>query len=141
MAMALPSTWMRKLWAGLAAGALVLGGACGGGDEPKPAAAASTTTEAVVNPPAPVVDTTDVTVKGFRFDPQVARVKAGSVVTWTNEDPSDDHAIQDDAAGLKGPDFGPNADKKTYARTYETPGTYPYFCKIHNSMSGTIIVT
>jgi plastocyanin len=30
---------------------------------------------------------------------------------------------------------------KTFTHRFDTPGTYPYFCGVHNSMTGTVIVT
>jgi plastocyanin len=100
---------------------LALLGACAGGDAASPSAAR-------------------VNVRDFAFGPREIRVKSGGTVTWTNRDDFD-HAVQIDALGLDGPHFGPQTSPATYAHRFSKAGTYAYVCSIHNSMTGTVIVT
>jgi plastocyanin len=88
----------------------------------------------------PAVSTDAVTVKDFAFGPRSISVKAGTTVTWTNQD-GFDHSIVDKTSAAEGPHFGPIAGKTTYSRSYDAAGEFPYYCGIHNSMTGTVIVT
>jgi plastocyanin len=87
---------------------------------------------------APVaVQAEDMTVKidNFTFSPQSLTVKAGTTVTWTNEDD-----IPHVVAGP--PTFKSKAldtDDK-FSFTFTTPGTYSYFCSLHPHMTGSIVV-
>lgn len=101
--------------------------ACGGGDS------GETKEEAASSTPA-------VTVKDFVFDPKSITVKAGTEVTWTNEDDFD-HSVQIDDIDLKGPNFGKPSGNATFTHTFEDAGTFPYICGVHNSMTGTVVVT
>ena len=128
----------RLRWAfAFAATTLGLLGACTGNDnatKPDPSARSSPTT---------AVETTatdKVTVKDFAFSPKSIATKAGTRVTWTNED-GFDHAIRIELLSLDGPDFGPQTMPVTYSHNFDQPGTYPYICGIHNSMTGTVVVT
>ena len=113
--------------------------ACAGNDattaSPTTAAAPATTTTAG----APVA-TDAVIVKDFAFGPRAITIKAGTTVTWTNQD-AFDHSIVDKTTNAEGPHFGPVAGPRTFTRNYPAVGAYPYFCGIHNSMTGTVIVT
>jgi len=105
--------------------ALCIAGACGGDSEKSEAAAPASAS---------------VTVKDFAFAPKTIRVAAGGTVTWSNED-SFDHSIQIDTASVNGPKFGPQTMPTTFAHRFAKSGTYPYICGVHNSMTGTVIVT
>ena len=79
----------------------------------------------------------DVAVKigNFTFGPQEVKVKAGTTVTWTNEDDIP-HTV-----------VSPNNFRSqvldtdgTYSFTFTTPGTYKYFCSLHPHMTGAIFV-
>jgi plastocyanin len=78
-----------------------------------------------------------VKIGNFTFDPPVLKVKAGTVVTWTNEDDIP-HTIAsaDRAFKSKALDTG---DK--YAFTFTALGSYAYFCSLHPHMQGKIVVT
>ncbi len=84
--------------------------------------------------------TTAVAVKDFVFAPTVIKVKAGETVTWTNEDEFD-HSVQIDSLELEGIKFGPMTMPASFSHQFSKPGTYEYLCGVHNSMTGTVIVT
>lgn len=83
----------------------------------------------------------EVLVQGFRFQPERLEVAAGTTVTWTNEDdiahtatagtpdaPSGEFDVDLDGMGATG------------THTFDAAGTYAYFCEVHNSMLGEIVV-
>lgn len=108
-------------------------GACAGGDgESKDKAAPSTSDNAAA--------TTEVAVKDFVFAPEAIRVKAGDTVTWTNED-AFDHSVRIDKLDLDGANFGPMTQPVSFTHQFTEAGTYEYVCGVHNSMTGTVIVT
>ena len=126
----------------LAAAALALGlglGACSDDDgnagtangSAEPAAqAAGDTDEAASGGNA-------VTIEEFAFKPGDLEVKVGTTVTFTNKDEFAHTATAKD----KSFDTG-NLDQDAAAEhTFDEPGTFPYLCAIHNSMTGTITVS
>lgn len=107
-------------------------GACAGGDAKKAASSSGTDPKATA--------TTSVAVKDFVFDAKTITVKKGATVTWTNEDEFD-HSVHIDSLDVIGPNFGPMTMPTTYAYQFTEAGTFPYLCGVHNSMTGTVIVT
>ena len=79
----------------------------------------------------------DVAVKigNFTFGPQEVKVKAGTTITWTNEDDIPHTVVSPNNFRSKVLDTD-----GTYTFTFTTPGTYKYFCSLHPHMTGTIVV-
>jgi amicyanin len=79
----------------------------------------------------------DVAIKigNFTFGPQELKVKAGTTVTWANEDDIPHTVVSSNNFRSKVLD-----SDDTYAFTFTTPGTYTYFCSLHPHMTGTIVV-
>ncbi len=73
-------------------------------------------------------------IEAFAFSPSEVRVAVDSEVTWTNRDPAPHTATGD------GFDTGTLATGASGSARFDTPGTFPYICSIHPSMSATIIV-
>lgn len=87
---------------------------------------------------APVTGTA-VAIENFAFSPATLKVKAGTTVTWTNQD-SDAHTVT--SAGSGGPlHSAALATHATYRYTFTKPGTYAYLCTIHPFMTATVEVT
>jgi plastocyanin len=82
---------------------------------------------------------TAILIKNFAFDPPALTVKAGSVVTWTNQDGTS-HAIVSDTGSPDAFISSSFSTGQSYSFTFARPGTYPYHCSIHPAMTGTIIV-
>ncbi|HEX5585976.1 MAG TPA: cupredoxin domain-containing protein [Acidimicrobiia bacterium] len=80
---------------------------------------------------------TSITIKDFNFSPKPLRVKAGTALTVTNADDTDHTVTAADGAF----DTGTLGGGKTATITVDAPGTYRYFCDIHNYMTGTIEAT
>ncbi len=76
-----------------------------------------------------------VKIANFTFGPQELKVKAGTTVTWTNEDDIPHTVVSPNAFRSKALD----SDDK-FSFTFTTPGTYKYFCSLHPHMTGTIVV-
>jgi plastocyanin len=78
-----------------------------------------------------------VSIKGFAFNPPEITVPAGGSVTWTNEDNAPHTATGLDRDALQS---GAIAFGESYTQTFETAGTYEYFCEFHPNMEGSIVV-
>lgn len=95
-----------------------------------------------------------VTIEGIAFEPDELTVSTGDTVVWTNKDDVD-HTVTSGEAGDQGV---PGVDEGTPAKpnglfddalaragstssfTFEEPGTYLYFCRVHAAMKGVITV-
>lgn len=109
-------------------------------------AAMATPTEMTMNDsatmaPAASGATADATIKTFQYNPTPIEVKAGTTVTWTNEDEIE-HSVTSGTppAGTKDFDSGFFVKGGTFSQTFSTAGEFPYFCKRHNSMVGIVKV-
>ena len=85
--------------------------------------------------PAWAADAT-VTIDNFTFGPQRLTVKAGTTVTWVNQDDIP-HALASNTKVFKSKALDTNDQ---FSFTFTTPGTYEYFCSLHPHMTGTIMV-
>lgn len=81
-----------------------------------------------------------VTIKDFAFNPGTITVKAGTKVTWTNED-SVSHTVTADNPSSDAPASGNIAKGQSYSFTFTKAGTYAYHCTPHPYMKATVIVT
>jgi amicyanin len=84
---------------------------------------------------APTADA-EVDIDQFTFLPQRITVKAGTTVTWINEDDVP-HTIVSSSKVFKSKALD-TADKFSF--TFTTPGTYDYFCSVHPHMTGAVVV-
>ena len=124
-----PRRRIRRLAAvGALLGATALAG-CGGGDAPsasEPAAAAT---------PAKAADKID--IADFAFGPADIEVKAGTEISWSNDDAAAHTVTATDGADF---DSGSLAQGATFTFKPTKAGTIAYVCTIHPSMKGTITV-
>lgn len=96
----------------------------------------------------------EVLVEGLAFDPEELTVATGTTVSWTNQD-SVEHTVTSGDIGEQGvpgvskgkpdrPDgvFDGDLDgvDETFSFTFDEPGTYAYFCRIHGGMTGVVVV-
>ena len=84
--------------------------------------------------PAESVTNNTVTILNFAFSPSTLTINKGETVTWVNED-SAPHAIKFETFNSETFSKG-----KTYSKTFDEVGSFNYYCSIHPSMVGTIIV-
>jgi len=82
-----------------------------------------------------------VSVKLFQFQPAELEIKAGTTVTWINEDDIG-HTITSGNPENKDGRFDMRLAGKgaSFSFTFTQPGTYAYFCNRHQSMRGQIRV-
>lgn len=77
-----------------------------------------------------------VTIRNFAFEPAQITVKAGQRVSWQNDDGA--------PHGLVFKDGGAGIDLllpgKSFARTFDKPGTYDYVCSVHSYMTARVTV-
>ncbi|MDQ3878772.1 MAG: plastocyanin/azurin family copper-binding protein [Actinomycetota bacterium] len=93
-------------------------------------------------------------IKGIAYSPSNLSVQRGATVTWVNHDPVA-HTVTAGTPGKQGvpgvsADAPPkltglfdrelNAKETSFSFTFERPGVYRFFCRVHNSMQGTITV-
>ena len=74
-------------------------------------------------------------IGNFTFGPQELKVKAGTTVTWVNEDDIPHTVVSPNNFRSK-----PLDSEDKFSFTFSTPGTYKYFCSLHPHMTGTIVV-
>src|SRR2546422_4910948 len=79
---------------------------------------------------------TEVNIDQFTFYPQHITVKAGTTVTWTNEDDVP-HTVASSSKLFKSKALD---TKDKFSFTFATPGTYEYFCSLHPHMTAAIVV-
>ena len=77
----------------------------------------------------------EVKIDNFTFAPQKLTVKAGTTVTWINEDDIPHTVVSTGHFRSKPLDTG---DKFTF--TFTTPGSFVYFCSLHPHMQASITV-
>jgi plastocyanin len=75
-------------------------------------------------------------IKNFMFTPMSLTVKAGSSVTWTNED-DEPHTVVSDTGLFRSAAVDTD---ETFSFKFDKPGTYHFTCSIHPRMVGSIIV-
>ncbi|MET0861041.1 MAG: plastocyanin/azurin family copper-binding protein [Microbacterium sp.] len=128
----------------LSLGALSLTG-CAMSEPASPKSSSSTSTEKAVEG--------DVTLVSLNFMPETLTVSVGDTVTWVNGEPithtitSGTFSDVDETTGLRGSEAADGVfDEKlseeggTFSYTFETAGTFQYFCDIHDGMNATVVV-
>jgi plastocyanin len=106
--------------------------ACGGGGSKS-----STATTATTGAAAPVSAIT-ITIQNFAFHPDKFSVTPGATITVRNEDTAP-HTLTATNHSFTTGQINPGATGTVKAPT--TAGSYPYFCTIHNFMTGTLTVS
>ena len=86
--------------------------------------------------PAPAPTSVEIKMSGFVFVPVTATVAVGTMVTWINQD-SVPHTITSDTGLFNSGNLAPNA---SFSYSFTQRGTFAYYCTIHPTMKGKIIV-
>lgn len=80
---------------------------------------------------------TSVRMAGSRFEPPSLAIRVGEAVRWFNDD-----ALPHTVSAADGSwDSGNLAPGQAFERTFDVAGTYPYLCRYHPGMTGTIEVS
>ena len=110
-------------------GTITVTGTATGDPDPPP-----TTTTTVPPGPPPAGD---VSIFDNGYAPGSKTVSTGTTVVWSNTG-SLPHTVTDRGGAF---DSGFVMASQTYRRTFNSPGTFEYFCTLHPEMVGTITVT
>jgi plastocyanin len=85
--------------------------------------------------PAPIAVT--VWITDGRFDPRAVEVAVGGSVMWINEDVNPHLLVSTTPNVIQSPVIGKAG---TYTRVFSSPGEYPYYCTLRNTLKGTVTV-
>lgn len=113
--------------------------------DPPPSAAATDApaTDAPASEPAGACSvssepgTVQATIEGFAFSPSTIAASVGDVITFTNRDAAPHTATTVDA-GCTTANLGSG---DSAGLVFSEPGSYPFFCRIHPDMKGTIEIS
>ena len=78
----------------------------------------------------------EIKIANFTFDPPILTMKAGTTVTWVNNDDIP-HLVSEKDGKFRSSALD-TGDK--FSQTFSTAGTVEYFCAIHPHMTGKIVV-
>jgi plastocyanin len=81
--------------------------------------------------------TRTVLIQNFRFKPAQITIKRGTRVRWVNRDRSAHTATATKGSSFDSGRLGPG---QRYSYTFRAAGKKRYYCKIHPSMRGSIVV-
>ena len=70
------------------------------------------------------------------FDPSTITITTGTTITWTNKD-AIGHTVTSDAGIF---DSGILNANGTFSYTFDTAGTFTYHCKVHPTMTASVVV-
>src|SRR3989344_8886748 len=79
----------------------------------------------------------DVSISDFAFNQRTITIQKGESIIWTNED-SVKHSIVSDSGNEIASDSISKGE--IYEHTFNNVGTYSYYCGIHPSMKGEVVV-
>jgi plastocyanin len=92
---------------------------------------------ALILPGAAAAATVDVDIKDFEYQPASLTIAVNDIVRWTNRGAFAHTVTSDTAAQFES---GELITKAQFTHTFMTPGTYPYHCLYHPTMTGTVTV-
>jgi len=90
-------------------------------------------------PLASAVESAEIHIKNFSFGPASLKVKAGTAVTWINDDEEPHNVVNIGQPTRVFRSGGMDGDAR-YSFTFDTPGTYQYICSVHPYMQGEVVV-
>jgi plastocyanin len=81
--------------------------------------------------------TMQVVIQNFAFEPAEARVAVGTTIVWINQD------LVPHTVTLRNgiADSGLMRPGQAFSHTFTSPGVFEYYCRVHPSMVGTVVVT
>ena len=90
---------------------------------------------------APSGEDATVSIRDFSFQPETIEVETGTTVTWTNED-GVAHTVTAGTSGAAEGTFDESVDAgETAEVAFDEAGTFDYFCAIHPTMTGQVVVS
>lgn len=97
----------------------------------------STSTPPVSPAEAHAQSGTTINIKNYSFNPLTLTVKAGTKVTWVNNDSAPHTITSDSGALLNSPALSPG---QSFSFTFTNPATINYHCNIHPNMKSSVVV-
>lgn len=88
-------------------------------------------------PTSPAPATGTVRIADVTLTPRTIDVATGGTVTWHDDDLTAHQLVSLAPNVMQSPRLEIGA---SYAQVFPSPGSYPYYCTIHNTMKGTVIV-
>jgi plastocyanin len=88
------------------------------------------------SPTTSTTATNEVVMQNLAFEPATLKIRAETVVTWRNDD-SMSHTVTARDGSFESSTMSHGG---TFSFTFTQKGTFEYYCKIHPSMKGSIIV-
>src|SRR6476469_4269974 len=90
----------------------------------------------------------DVTIKNYSFMPSSITIAQGDTVKWTWAGPDTNHSVTAGSGQTDSFDSDPTGTSltinhsagDTFSHTFNTTGTFTYFCKVHSYMTGKVTV-
>src|SRR5215213_806361 len=76
---------------------------------------------------------------GNSYIPNLIEIKVGDTVTWINSD-SSPHTVTSLSSNDSNFDSGVLRNGEAFSFTFDKEGQYSYFCTLHPSMVGTVVV-
>jgi plastocyanin len=86
---------------------------------------------------APQAREATVIIEDHRLTPKEVSIPRGGSVRWENHDDTGHWLVATVPNVL---DTGEIGKAQSFTQTFDRPGTYRYYCKIHNYMKGTVDV-
>lgn len=76
------------------------------------------------------------------YNPNLIEIKVGDTVTWINNDSSPHSVTSSSSSSSSNSNFDSGILRRgeTFSFTFDREGEYPYFCTLHPSMVGTVMV-
>jgi plastocyanin len=78
-----------------------------------------------------------VTIESLKYSPDTTQISSGETVEWVNNDLTP-HTVT--SGGGSELNSGSIDVGTTWRHTFNHPGTFPYFCKFHPEMKGSVVV-
>ncbi|GAB3553820.1 plastocyanin [Noviherbaspirillum agri] len=104
----------------------------------KAASAAAVALIALTMSPVEAGEVVEVSIAKMQFEPQQLKIKPGTTVRWVNNEKRSNHSVLFQKEDL------PESDRlfpgESWERTFDKPGTYPYICGPHPTMTGVVEV-
>ena len=85
------------------------------------------------------VGSPEIHISNFSFSPTELKVKAGTAVTWINDDEEPHNVVNIGQPTRVFRSGGMDGDDR-YSFTFDKPGTYQYICSVHPYMHGEVVV-
>jgi plastocyanin len=90
----------------------------------------------------------DVTISNFAFKPTPVTILQHDSVTWHYAGPDTNHSVTSDPMQADSWDSDPNGSPtfvthpigSTYGHKFDVLGSFTYYCKVHTSMRGRVVV-